>query len=62
MSDLNINDYGNDIAKSAKKYLKKSQDAITELIDQAYYQGSDDKSAKTFSNWVLGNRDIPMVL
>ena len=50
MSDLNINDYGDDITKSAKKYLKQNQDAITELIDQAYYQGSDDKSDEFAKN------------
>lgn len=50
MSDLNINDYGDDIAKNAKKYLKQNQDAITELIDQAYYQGSDDKSDEFAKN------------
>ena len=50
MSDLNINDYGDDIAKNAKKYLKQNQDAITELIDQAYYKGSDDKSDEFAKN------------
>lgn len=44
MSDLNINDYGNDIAVNANRYLKQNLTAITELIDQAYYKGGDDKA------------------
>lgn len=46
MSDLNINDYGDRIAESANQYLKRNLAAVTELIDQAYYKGSDDKAAE----------------
>lgn len=43
MSGFNINDYGDRIAVSANQYLKQNQNAITELIDQAYYKGRDDQ-------------------
>lgn len=52
MSSFNINDYGDRIAASANQYLKQNLAAITELIDQAYYEGSDDK-ANEFAKYMM---------
>lgn len=56
MSELHIDDYGQTIETSAKQYLEKAnhdlRDNLVEVIDQAYYQGSDDK-ADEFANNIM---------
>lgn len=56
MSELNIDDYGKTVETSAKQYLKKAnqalKDNLAEVIDQAYYQGNDDK-ADEFANSIM---------
>lgn len=50
MTDLNINDYGNCIAKNVQEYFKKDQKAITKLINQAYHKGKNDNSDEFAQN------------
>lgn len=50
MTDLNINDYGNHIAKNVQEYFKEDQKAITKLINQAYYKGKNDNSDEFAQN------------
>lgn len=52
MSSFNINDYGDRIAESANQYLKQNLTEVTKLIDQAYYEGSDDK-ANEFAKYMM---------
>ena len=56
MSELHIDDYGETVKHSAKQYLKKAnqalKDNLAEVIDQAYYQGNDDK-ADEFANSIM---------
>lgn len=48
MPDISISDYGSNIEAAADQFIKKqaktTKDNLAELIDQTYYQGSDDKA------------------
>ena len=57
MSELHIDDYGKTVETSAKKYLKTAnqalKDNLAEVIDQAYYQGNDDKADEFANNIII---------